>query len=370
MTRSNAPGVVGLVVASVLVLGGSGAAAKTVRITKTADVVTKSFQVKKVTIDHPLGKLTIRGWDQRSVRITAVKIASSVETAARLRVHAELKDGRIDIKTRVLMEGQQPMDAAMSKRLLKIEAGLQELQRSAKPWSASTRSRMQRLIKQRNAIARAVVQRITPVTALRAVPLKGASLELSVFVPYGTPLEGKTLKGDIDAAKLRGPVKLSSQHGRIYARNVTGAVETRTDKGNQFISSIRGPVQVNAYDGDLRMRSVRGSRIMATLIRGQIVAVGLDAPLVRLTTTHGAVTVTATLSAAGKLEVRTFRGNIDVRLQPRVGFGMRLETRHGRLQLPRGARTSGPSPLRQRGKFRHGGGLVDLRSVYGNVSVR
>ena len=118
MTRSSVRCRIALAVALAFV-APRAVSAKTVRITKTLDVVTKRFQVKKVSIDHPLGKLTIRGWDQQRVRITAVKIAPTLQTASRLRVHAELKNGRIDVMTRVLMKGQRPINAAMSKRLMK-----------------------------------------------------------------------------------------------------------------------------------------------------------------------------------------------------------------------------------------------------------
>jgi hypothetical protein len=386
MTRFNAQ--LALAALVVVLTGGvaraqtraARARARTMKVTKTADVSTRLFKLKKVIVDHPLGQLRIRGWDKRMVRIRAVKRGPDADTVRRLKVHANINkggSGYIEIRTGVLMKVRKPKDPRQTMRLFKraqkIRTALEQLEKQPKPWTAHNRQQIRKLYQQLIATVRSVQEAVSSklVARLRAVPIKGASLQLTLYVPRHVTIEGKTTKGDIDVANLRGPVTLSSRRGRIYARNVKGAVSTRTDKGHQYLSSIRGAVSVNAYEGDVRLRSVRGAHILATLVRGQIIGHGLNAPLVRLTTTQGNITVTATLKANGRLVIRTRRGNIDVRLvPPRTGFRMRLETQHGRLNLPRGARTHGTSPLRQHGHYGRGGGFVDLRTVYGTVKLR
>jgi Toastrack DUF4097 len=347
-------------------------------VTKTVDVATRLFKLTKVTVDHPLGGLRIRGWDKRMVRIRAVKLGPDGATVRRLKVHADINkggNGRVEIRTGVLMKVRKPRDPRKTMRLIKrvneIRFALTQLKKQPKPWSTRNRQQIRKLYKERSATIRALQDAVSTklVAELRAVPIKGASLRLTVYVPRHVTLVGKTTKGDIDVANLRGSVTLAARRGRIYARNVKGAVSTRTDKGHQYLSAIRGTVNANAYEGDLRLRSVRGAHILANLVRGQIIGYGLHAPLVRLTTTQGNVTVTATLKANGRIFVRTRRGNIDVRVAPRAGFRIRAETRHGRLRLPRTARTHGDSPLRQRGRYGRGGGLIDLRTVYGTVKI-
>jgi hypothetical protein len=390
MTRSNAPGghaFGALALAATLgvaTLGAAGgpARARSVKLTKTADVSTRLFKLKRVSVDHPLGELRIRGWDKRLVRIQAVKQGPDAGTVRRLKVHVDVNKsgpGRMEIRTGVLMKVPQPKNARRTQRLMlkaqKIRTARLQLMKQPKPWTAQTREQIRKLGRELLATVRALQEDVSSklVAKLRSVPIKGASLELTLFVPRGIILVGKTTQGDIDVAELRGPVTLTSRRGRIFARDVRGAVSTRTDEGHQYLSSIRGAVSVNATTGDLRLRSVRGPRILATLINGHIIGHGLNAPLVRFTTTQGNVTVTATLRANGRLEVRTRRGDIDVRFLPRVGFRMLVQTRHGRLDLPRGAVTRGSSPLHQRGRYGRygrGTGVVDLRTVYGNVKLR
>jgi len=362
-----------------LLWGATAAKARSVKVTKTVDVSTRLFTLKKVTVNHPLGQLRIRGWDKQMVRISAEKQAPDDATLRRLKVHANINkngNGRIEIRTGVLMQVRKQKDPRqtlrLAKRAQKIRTTLTQLNKEPKPWTTRNRQQIRKLYKELLATVRALQESVTSelVARLRSVPINGASLRLTVNVPRGVIVEGKTTKGDIDVANLRGPLTLSARRGRIYARNVRGAVSTRTDKGHQYLSSIRGSVNANAYEGDLRLRSVRGAHIFATLVHGQIIGHGLNAPLVRLTTTQGDVTVTATLKANGRLVVRTRRGKIDVRLVPPAGFRFRVETKHGSVNLSRAFRAWGPSPLHRRGRSGRGGGLVDLRTVYGTVTLR
>jgi len=378
MTRSSVHLSLATLVGVVVIASGT-ARARSVKVTKTADVDTRLFTLKKVTVDHPLGQLRIRGWDKRLVRISAVKLGPDDGTVRRLKVHANINkggSGSVEIRTGVLMKVRQQKDPRRTLRLVrrakKIRTALSQLKRQPKPWTARNRQQIRKLYKGLLGTVRSLNEAVSSklVARLRAVPIKGASLQLTLFVPRGVVVEGKTTKGDIDVANLRGPVTLFSRRGRIYARNVRGAVSTRTDKGHQYLSSIRGSVSANAYEGDLRLRSVRGAQILASLVRGHIIGHSLDAPLVRLTTTQGNVTVTATLKANGRLVVHTRRGNIDVRILPSAGYRLRAQTWHGRLNLRRAARTHGKSPLRQRGVYGRGGGFVDLRAVFGNVKLR
>lgn len=390
MTRSN-PGrptarllarllvtLVGTLVATLGLLGGT-AHARSVKVTKSIDVGTRLFVLKKVTVDHSLGQLRIRGWDKQLVRISAVKKAPDGATIRRLKVHVNINkngNGRVEIRTGVLMKVRSARNPQQASRLIsrgqKIESELSQLRRQPKPWSTRIRQQIRKLYKERLAIVRSLGEAVTSklVARLRAVPIKGASLQLTLHIPRRVIVEGKTSKGDIDVADLRGPVILRSRRGQIYARNVKGAVTTRTDKGHQFLSSIRGSVSANSTDGDLRLRSIRGPQILANLVRGQIIGYGLMAPLIRLTTTQGKITVTATLKSNGRFEVRTRRGDIDVRLASQAGYRLRAETRHGSLRLPRNIRLRGTSPLRKRGRYGLGRAKVDLRTVYGTVSLR
>lgn len=382
MTRSNTwrrvASVVATLVSGLLLVGGT-ARARSVKVTKSIDVGTRLFSLKKVTVDHPLGQLRIRGWDKKLVRISAVKKAPDGATIRRLKVHVNINkngNGLIEIRTGVLMKVHSARDPRQASRLVargrKIETELSQLRRQPKPWSTRVRRQIRKLFKERLALFRSLREAVTSklVAKLRAVPIKGASLQLTLHIPRRVIVEGRTSKGDIDVADLRGPVTLRSRRGQIYARNVKGAVSTRTDKGHQFLSSIRGSVSANSTDGDLRLRSIRGAHILANLVRGNIIGYGLVAPLIRLTTTQGKITVTATLKANGRFEVRTRRGDIDVRLASQAGYRLRAETRNGTLNLPRRIQLRGASLLKKRGQYGLGRGEVDLRTVHGTVTLR
>ena len=70
MTPSNRH--LGAALAALLLLAHSGEArARQVKLTKTVDVSTKLFVLKKLSVEHPLGKLRIRGWTNKRVRMRA-----------------------------------------------------------------------------------------------------------------------------------------------------------------------------------------------------------------------------------------------------------------------------------------------------------
>jgi DUF4097 and DUF4098 domain-containing protein YvlB len=203
------------------------------------------------------------------------------------------------------------------------------------------------------------------------VPIKGASLELTVYVPRRVTVKATTRSGDIDVADLRGNVTLRSQQGRIFAHNVRGTLRTSSDRGRQFISKVRGPVDVDGYDGDLRLRAVRGAHVKARLLRGSISAREIYAPLVRFSTTQGGITLTATISRQGRLEVKTRRGDIEVRIRKPPRYRFRLRSKHGSIRLPGGAQlTQSTAGVRAGSRGQGGAARLDLLSVYGDVILR
>jgi hypothetical protein len=329
--------------------------------------------LREVVIDHPLGALVIRGVARAGVRIRALKSASDLDTTDRLRVLGTMDKGRLDIRTRVLMPAGARVAAGRAQELQATRNALARLSARPTPWSEETRAEYRRLSTELYNLLRTSVKAATAPAAdeLQAVPLQGATLTLTVHVPSGVTVVARTFSGDIDVADLRGPVSATTVRGKIYARNVVGAVRTRSDRGNQYLTQIRGTLEADATFGDLQLQGITGDLISATLVRGDIQARSVSAPLVRFTTTQGGVSVTATVTATGRLVVRTHRGTIDVRLSPAVGFRLRAETQHGRLDLPAGFRRTGAGQAgRGHGTFQGGGGGLDLTSVYGDIRVR
>ena len=329
--------------------------------------------LREVVIDHPLGALVLRGVSKAGVRIRALKSAPDLYTADRLRVLGTVDKGRLDIRTRVLMPTGARIAAGRQQELRTTREALERLNGRPKPWSEETRAEFRRLTTQLQHQLRASVTAATaPGTEeLQAVPLQGASLILTVHVPPGVTVQARTFNGDIDVADVRGPVTATTVQGKIYARNVVGAVRTRTDRGNQYLTQIQGALEADATFGDLQLQGITGDLVTATLVRGDIQARSVSAPLIRFTTTQGGVSVTAAVTATGRLVVRTHRGAIDVRLSPAVGFRLRAETQYGRLDLPAGFRRSGTGRSgRGHGTFQGGGGGLDLTSVYGDIRVR
>lgn len=321
-----------------------------VEIEKTLEV--PALGVTHVVIEHPLGALTVRGWSRATVSMKAVKSGPDAETAQRLRVHGEIRQGRLHIQTRVIMTGALPLGRKLAAQSERLRDELSNLLEKPKPWSEEVRAEINRLNEELVKVYREAFQLSagTHKEYGRAIPLDGADLALTVHVPRGVIVQARTHRGDIDAADLTGGVSLQCQNGRIFARNVAGGVRIRSDQGRQFLSTVQGTVDVDGLNGDLQMTGVRGPSVTARLGRGAIVARDVQAPLMRFSTTQGGVTLTATLQANGLLEVRTLRGDVDVRLTALEGFRFEGRADKGRLQVPPGFVFEHPGKSRGRAK--------------------
>ncbi len=363
------------VLAGILVAGLCASAPARARSVIKKELSVPATGIESVTIVHPLGKLTVRGWDRPRVLMKAIKRGPDEVTARRLRVKGDVQNGQIRVETRVLMKAALPVGRRLHSRSLALRKQLRQLFAQPKPWSAKVREDIRRVQRALLGVYRAAAELSagTKVASGRAVPIEGASLELTVYVPRRITVKATTRSGDIDVADLQGNVTLRSQQGRIFAHNVRGTLRTSSDRGRQFISKIRGPVDVDGYDGDLRLRSVRGAHVTARLLRGSISAREIQAPVVRFSTTEGGITLTATISRHGRLEVKTRRGDIDVRVRKSPRYRFRLRTKHGSIRLPGDAqltRSTAGSRAGKRGQGGEGEARLDLLSVYGDVVLR
>ena len=342
------------------------------RVTLHKTLEVQAPGVKMVVVEHPLGALTVRGWSRQTVLMKAAKRGPDEDTARRLRVHGELREGKLIIETRALMPGALPLGRKLQDRSMHLRQELSRLLGTSKPWSAEVRAEIGRVNEELMKVFKAAFGLSSGATQEygSAVCPKDAELELTVYLPRGVRLEAKTLRGDIDAADLDGAVTLHSRHGRIFARNLAGGLHTRSDQGPQFLSTLRGVVDVDGLDGDLQLRGVRGERVVARLVKGAIVARGIESNLIRLSTARGGVTLRAVISLGGIVEASALQGNIDVHLEAPQGFQFEVRAAKGILSAP-GLEPSGlGGGGAGRGIVGKGSGRVNLRTHRGDLKLR
>ena len=279
-----------------------------------ADEVEQNFAyvpllgAESLTIDQPLGKLTVRGWDQPEVRIHSTKRANDPATLDRLRVSVELRDGSIRVQTGVRVAGK-----------------------------------------------------------FVSMPVQSARIDLEIDAPRSALVRAQTWSGDVDASGFRKGAELASKTGEVRARDIDGSVRTSTLRARQWLEAIHGDVSADVEAaGDVELVSIDGDELDAHVDDGTITAKNVTTPVMRLFAAQGAVIFVGTLRAGGRYDFRVLAG--DVRLQiPRAPFSI-----HARASAPitsAFALKGRVTPTDVDADFQSGGPRLELTAVHGHITL-
>jgi DUF4097 and DUF4098 domain-containing protein YvlB len=264
---------------------------------------------ESVNVDQPLGKLQLRGWDKKEVRIVATKRAPDAKTLDRLRVNVEMHDGHIAIRAGVRVGN-----------------------------------------------------------ALRELPSGGrVGIDLTVDAPRHVQLTAKTWSGDLEAEGFRAGAQLSSTGGEVRASDIEGKVTSNSVKGKQHLSAIHGDVEADGVTGDLELDTVEGDNLDAKVVEGQITARQVRTQVVRLFSTQGGIVFVGSIRPGARYDLKTEDGDIRLELE-RVPFSVTARAPAGRVQS--GFPVRGQLlPNLMHGDFLGGGATLDLASFKGNVVI-
>jgi DUF4097 and DUF4098 domain-containing protein YvlB len=264
-----------------------------------------------VTVEQPLGKLSLRGWDKAEVRIVATKRAPDAATLDRLRVNVEMQDGHIRIRTGVRVGG-----------------------------------------------------------VFRALPPPAHSkigVDLVVDAPRRVALSARTWSGDLDAEGFRAGAQLASTGGEVRASDIEGMVVSNSVKGKQRLSAIRGNVEADGVNGDVELDTVEGDTLDAKVVEGQITARRVRTQVVHLFTTSGGIVYVGTIRPGALYDLKAEDGDVRLVLD-RAPFSITARAPRGRVTT--GFNVRGESlPTQLRGDHLGGGATLDLASFRGNVSI-
>jgi hypothetical protein len=268
--------------------------------------------VEQVTIEQPLGRLDLHGWDEPKVRIVAKKHAPDARTLDRLRVQVDMKDGHIRIRT-----GTRVGDV------------------------------------------------------IRPLPSSGAGgpgIDLVIDAPRTVQLRASTFWGDIEASGFRRGAELASSGGEVRASDISGSVRSTALKGRQYLSSIHGNVEAEGVSGDLELDAVEGEVLSARLVEGIITARRVQTPVVQLVSAAGGILFIGVLRKGGRYQF--FANEGDVRLEfPRTPFSLSAQASgevRCEFSLDRGAQSQ---PGSVHGRYLGGGPSLELSAGHGSIAL-
>ncbi|MGZ3439056.1 MAG: DUF4097 family beta strand repeat-containing protein [Polyangia bacterium] len=263
---------------------------------------------ESITIEQPMGKLSLNGWDKPEVRVVAHKRAKDGKALDQLRVEFEMLDGKIHIRTGVRIgDTFRPLPASES-----------------------------------------------------------ASIDLTIDAPRKVTLRAKTWGGDIDASGFRSGARLSSQGGEVHAWDIDGEVHTEALRGKQRLSAIRGNVEADGETGDVELDAIDGEVLEARVVDGQIVARRIRTPLVRLFSSSGGVVLMGTTRPGGRYELIARKGDVKLILA-RAPFSINARAPGGSVKNGFTLTHAVGSPTTLTGEFMGAGPQLELTAAHGNV---
>lgn len=177
--------------------------------------------------------------------------------------------------------------------------------------------------------------------------LRGISMRFEIQTPADTQVLARADSGGIRVAGVRGPVDCKTDSGGIRVQDVKAGVHAAADSGGIHMADIGGAVVARVDSGGVEATNVSGS---------------IDAQ-----TDSGSIRLSQTTPAP--IRAKADSGGVTVRLAPKAGYDLNLETDSGRISVPEITVRSGFSSHHVQGKVGSGGPLVEIRAASGSVSV-
>jgi DUF4097 and DUF4098 domain-containing protein YvlB len=209
---------------------------------------------------------------------------------------------------------------------------------------------------------------------LRSGTSRSGDTRFEVSVPVGTKVRATTTSGDIRITGSRGEVEARTQRGDIVVEEVASSADITAFSGDVDVSNVDGRLNVNVLSGDVQVRRVNGA-IEVKTVSGEIEVLEARSQAVRVNSTSGDIVFDGTIDAAGRYELATHSGDVDLTLPANINATLTVSTYSGgiesdfRLTLPPGGMGSDG----KRFTFTLGGGggaRITAESFSGDINIR
>lgn len=229
--------------------------------------------IDRVHVDNRLGDVTIVGHDEPTVSLTVMKRAPDDETLDRLKVNlVPDPSGRITVAASLTIGDEA-----------------------------------------------------------RPVPAGTVRIDISLMVPRGAHVDVRAWNGKIVIAGMRAGANLAAHNADINVSDVRGPLTTSNTRGRQQITGVRGAVTADNTFGELSLDGISGESLAASVHEGTVVATRVRSRTVKLRTTIGDIHFTGELLAGGRYEIRSYKGDVDVRVSSRLSFRLEAYSREGQV---------------------------------------
>jgi DUF4097 and DUF4098 domain-containing protein YvlB len=164
---------------------------------------------------------------------------------------------------------------------------------------------------------------------LRSGSSRSGDTRFEVTVPVGVRIRANSTSGDIRIAGSKGEVEARTQRGDIVVEEV-GRTDITAFSGDVEISTVAGDLRVNVLSGDVQIRQVTGDVEVKT-VSGEIDLRDARSKNVRLGSTSGDIAFDGTIDPAGRYELQTHSGDVELTLPANIGAQLTVSTYNGEI---------------------------------------
>jgi DUF4097 and DUF4098 domain-containing protein YvlB len=197
--------------------------------------------------------------------------------------------------------------------------------------------------------------------------------DLTVKVPAGSRLEVETVSADVTAEQVAGVLDLETVSGSVRVAGKPTEVKAQSVSGDVEVPAVDGPVRAQSVSGRVSLLGARGS-VEVSSVSGSIKVVGADVESGELETVSGTITFEGDVAGAGRLEVETVSGEVELRLPASVAADFRVSSFSGGIvnELGPAARRTHEHGPGWELEFTTGAGgaRVEVKSMSGQVTLR
>lgn len=149
-----------------------------------------------------------------------------------------------------------------------------------------------------------------------------------VTVPFGVRVLARARSGDVSVRGTRGEVEANSQSGDVRVADVIGHLDVSTFSGDVTAESIHAVTRVNAINGDVTVHGLNGDAEITTVSGDVSISDGVSRNL-RLQSTSGDLSYDGTIDSAGRYDLTTHSGDVELRIPRATSAQLTVSTWSG-----------------------------------------
>lgn len=164
---------------------------------------------------------------------------------------------------------------------------------------------------------------------LRSGSSRSGDARFELTVPVGVRIRANSTSGDIRIAGSKAEVEVRTQRGDIVVEDA-GRTDINAFSGDVEATAITGDLRISVLSGDVQIRQVTGDVEVKT-VAGEIDLRDARSKNVRLGSTSGDITFDGTIDPAGRYELQTHSGDVELTLPANIGAQLTVSTYSGEI---------------------------------------